>query len=83
MSDNTERHVRAVLKEVYAAWDANDAGAFARPAESATAALPGIYPSGRQAIRGTMATPFAGDLKGSRAVYKVREIRFVTGVSPS
>ncbi len=57
---------------------ANNADAFARPyAESATATLPGVYLSGRQAIRDTMATLPAGELKGSRAIYAVREIRFV------
>jgi uncharacterized protein (TIGR02246 family) len=78
MTGNADRQVREVLKEVYAAWEANDADAFAKPyAESATATLPGIYLSGRQAIRGTMATLFAGELKGSRAIYEVRKIRFV------
>jgi uncharacterized protein (TIGR02246 family) len=80
MTDDADRQVREVLEEVYSAWDANDAEAFAMPyAESATATLPGIYLSGRRAIRGMMATLFAGDLRGSRAVYEVREIRFVTG----
>jgi uncharacterized protein (TIGR02246 family) len=76
MSGNTDRRAREVFREVYAAWDANDAKAFARPrAVSATATLPGIYLSGSRA----MATLSAGDLRGSRAVYEVREIRFVTG----
>jgi len=80
MTDDADRQVQEVLEEVYAAWDANDADAFAKPyAESATATLPGAYLPGRRAIRGTMATLFAGELKGSRAVYEVREIRFVTG----
>jgi uncharacterized protein (TIGR02246 family) len=80
MSENADRQVREVLEQVYAAWDAADADAFVESyAESATATLPGLYLSGRQAIHGTMATLFAGDLKGSRAVYEVREIRFVTG----
>jgi uncharacterized protein (TIGR02246 family) len=78
MTDDADRQVREVLKEVYAAWEANDADAFARPyAESVTATLPGIYLSGRQAVRDTMATLFAGELKGSRASCKVRKIRFV------
>jgi uncharacterized protein (TIGR02246 family) len=78
MTDNADQQVREVIGEVYAAWDANDADAFARPyAEEATATLPGAYLSGRQAIRDTMATLFAGDLKGSRAIYEVRKIRFV------
>ena len=77
MPDHADRQVREVLKEVYAAWEANDGDAFARPyAESATAALPGIYLPGRPAIRDTMATLFAGELKGSRAIHEVREIRF-------
>ena len=80
MADNAVHQVREVLKEVYAAWEANDADAFAtRYAETASATLPGAYLPGRQAIRDMMATLFAGDLKDSRAVYEVREIRFVTG----
>lgn len=31
MTDGADRQVREVLKEVYAAWDANDADAFAKP----------------------------------------------------
>ncbi len=78
MTDDADRQVRGVLKEVYAAWEANDADAFSRPyAESATATLPGMYLSGRQAVRDAMATLFAGELKGSRAIYDVREVRFV------
>jgi len=80
MTDDADHAVREVLKEVYAAWEANDADAFAKPyAEPATATLPGVYLPGRQAIRDAMATLFAGDLKGSRAIHEVREIRFVTG----
>jgi uncharacterized protein (TIGR02246 family) len=78
MTDNADRQVREVLKEVYAAWEVNDADAFAKPyAEAATATLPGIYLPGRQAIRDTMSTLFAGELKGSRAIYEVRKFRFV------
>lgn len=78
MTDDADRQVRDVPGQLYAAWDANDANAFAGPyAETATATLPGMYLSGRQAIRDTMAALFAGELKGSRAIYEVREIRFV------
>ena len=78
MTDDADRQVREILKEVYAAWEANDADAFAKPyAELATATLPGVYLSGRQAIRDAMAALFAGELKGSRGIYEVREIRFV------
>jgi uncharacterized protein (TIGR02246 family) len=78
VTDDASHQVREVLREVYAAWEANDADAFAKPyAESATATLPGTYLSGRQAIRDAMARLFAGGLKGSRAICEVRGIRFV------
>jgi len=80
MTDDAGCQVREVLRQVYAAWEAGDADAFAKPyAETAMATLPGAYLPGRQAIRDTMATLFAGELKGSRAIYEVREIRFVAG----
>jgi len=80
MTRNADRQVREVLKGVYAAWEANDADAFATLyAETATATLPGAYLSRKQAIRDTMAALFAGELKGSTASYEVRQIRFVTG----
>jgi uncharacterized protein (TIGR02246 family) len=80
MTGNADRQVREVLKGVYAAWEANDAGAFATLyAETATATLPGAYLSRKQAIRDTMAALFTGELKGSTASYEVRQIRFVTG----
>jgi uncharacterized protein (TIGR02246 family) len=78
MTDDASRRVREVLNEVYAAWEANDADAFAKPyAEPATATLPGAYLSGGPAIRDTMAALFAGGLRGSRAICEVRKIRFV------
>jgi uncharacterized protein (TIGR02246 family) len=41
MTDDADRQVREVLEEVYSAWDADDAEAFAKLyAESATATLP-------------------------------------------
>jgi uncharacterized protein (TIGR02246 family) len=70
--------VRAVLDGVYAAWTDNDADAFvASYAESATAVLPGSYLRNKEAIRATMASVFAGPLKGSRAIHDVQSIRFV------
>lgn len=75
--------VRAVLDEVYAAWAANDADAFVAPyAETATAILPGAQLAGRDAIRGVMASNFAGELRGSTAVHEVQSVRFpVAGVA--
>ncbi|MFE7168116.1 SgcJ/EcaC family oxidoreductase [Streptomyces sp. NPDC057616] len=80
-SDNTgsedDRAVRAVLDSIYAAWADNDADAFAAPyAETATAVLPGAYLPGRKAIRDTMASLFAGELKGSSARHEVQDVRF-------
>ncbi|MFC4049005.1 SgcJ/EcaC family oxidoreductase [Actinomadura syzygii] len=73
-----ERQVLAVLDEVYAAWAANDADAFVAPyAEAATATLPGAYLPDREAIRATMASVFAGELKGTKAVHEVQNVRFV------
>lgn len=70
--------VLAVLDEIYAAWEANDADAFVRPygAES-TAQLPGTFLAGPEAVRQAMAAAFAGPLKGSRAVHEVRSVRFL------
>jgi uncharacterized protein (TIGR02246 family) len=81
-SDNTwsdaDRAVRAVLDSIYAAWADNDADAFVAPyAENATAVLPGAYLPGRKAIKDTMATLFAGELKGSSARHEVQDVRFV------
>jgi len=70
--------VRAVLDGVYAAWADNDADAFvASYAENATAVLPGSYLRDKEAIRATMASVFAGPLKGSSAIHDVQSIRFV------
>jgi uncharacterized protein (TIGR02246 family) len=73
-----EQLVRAVLDRVYAAWAANDPDAFVEPyAEDATAQLPGGSLPDRAAIRATMATVFAGELKGTRAVHEPRSVRFL------
>lgn len=70
--------VRAVLDAVYAAWADNDADAFVAPyATDATAVHSGIVIEDRDAIRATMATVFAGELKGSKGIHQVQSIRFV------
>lgn len=67
MTDSVDHQVREVLREVYAAWDANDADAFVKPyAGRATVTLPGMYLPGRQATHDTMEAFFAGELNGSR-----------------
>lgn len=70
--------VRDVLHDVYAAWKANDAEAFAaRFAEHATSVLPGTYSQGKDEIRAYMAAGFAGPLKGSTVIDEVKSVRFV------
>jgi uncharacterized protein (TIGR02246 family) len=70
--------VRAALDRIYAAWADNDADAFvAGYADDATAALPGTYLPGKDAIRANMAQAFAGPLKGSSAIHEIHNIRFV------
>jgi uncharacterized protein (TIGR02246 family) len=70
--------VRAVLEELYAAWTAGDADAFAALyTEDATVVLPGVFHRGRPAVRDYMASAFAGPLKGSRAVDEPQDIRIL------
>lgn len=38
--------------------------------------LPGTYLADRETIRATMATLFAGELKGSKGLHEVQNIRF-------
>jgi uncharacterized protein (TIGR02246 family) len=72
-----EHDVRAVLAQIYRAWERNDADAFVVPyAEDANATLPGMFLENRAAIRATMAAVFGGALAGSRAVHEIRSIRF-------
>jgi uncharacterized protein (TIGR02246 family) len=69
--------IRGTLDAIYAAWADNDADAFVVPyADDATAILPGSYLENKAAIRATMAAVLAGPLKGSRATYDVRSVRF-------
>jgi uncharacterized protein (TIGR02246 family) len=70
--------VRAVLEQLYAAWTAGDADAFAALyTEDATVVLPGVFHRGRPAVRDYMASAFAGPLKGSRAVDEPQDIRIL------
>jgi uncharacterized protein (TIGR02246 family) len=78
ISTEEEHAVLAVLDEVYAAWADNDADAFVTPyASDATAVHSGAYMPNREAIRATMATAFAGALRGSKGIHDVQGIRFV------
>jgi len=70
--------VRATLDELYVAWTANDADAFAALyREDATVVLAGMFHRGRGAVRDHMARAFAGPYKGSRGFDEPQDIRVI------
>jgi len=70
--------VRATLDELYVAWTANDADAFAALyREDATVVLAGMFHQGRAAVRDHMARAFAGPYKGSRGFDEPQDIRVI------
>src|SRR6266545_3438114 len=72
--------VRDVLQRIYAAWQANDAEAFAACyLDDATVVLPGVFHRGRAAVREHMAEGFAGPLKGSQGIDEPQDIRILGG----
>jgi uncharacterized protein (TIGR02246 family) len=74
MTDTTP--LLTVIEDVYTAWAANDAEAFvSHYAEEATATLPGTLLDGREAIRASMAASFAGELKGTKGVFRLHSAR--------
>lgn len=76
MTSTLNAGVQAVFDQIYAAWAAGDADAFAELyTEDATVAMPGVYYHGREAVRHHMAQGFAGPLKGSRGVDTPHHIR--------
>jgi uncharacterized protein (TIGR02246 family) len=78
-SDADRQAVFDVLKQVYEAWEANDAEAFvAGYLHDATVVQPGVYKKDRAEIRTTMAAGFAGPLQGSRVLDNPQDIRFLT-----
>jgi uncharacterized protein (TIGR02246 family) len=77
-TDADRRAVLAVIKAVYAAWEANDADEFvAVYLDDATVVQPGIYKKDREEIRTTMAAAFGGPLKGSHVIDTPQDVRFV------
>jgi uncharacterized protein (TIGR02246 family) len=78
-SDVDRQGVLDVLKQIYEAWEANDAEAFvADYLEDASVVQPGIYKKDREEVRTTMASAFAGPLQGSRVLNHPQDIRFLT-----
>jgi uncharacterized protein (TIGR02246 family) len=78
-TDTDRQAVLAVIRALYAAWEANDADEFvAEYLEDATVVQPGVYKKDRQEIRTTMAAAFGGPLKGSRVIDTPQDVRFVS-----
>jgi uncharacterized protein (TIGR02246 family) len=72
--------VREILQQVYVAWAAGDAEAFAALyREDVTVVLPGMLHRGRSALRAYIAGAFAGPLKGSRGIDDPQDIRILGG----
>lgn len=70
--------IEAVMADSYKAWEAGDAdGMVADYSADATAIMPGSLRGSRDEIRESMATGFAGPLKGSATQNKQLGIRFV------
>ncbi|MGI5232040.1 SgcJ/EcaC family oxidoreductase [Actinoallomurus sp. CA-142502] len=68
--------IKTVFDQVYAAWAAGDADAFAAVyTDDVTVAMPGVFNKGRTAVHEHMAAGFAGPLKGSRGVDQPLDIR--------
>jgi len=66
----------AVLDQLYTAWVAGDAAAFADCfTADATSIVPGSVTEGRPAIREWIAARFAGPLKGTRVIDEVASVR--------
>jgi uncharacterized protein (TIGR02246 family) len=67
-----------VLKGVYVAWEANDAGAFvSHYLDDASVVQPGVYEKDRHEIQTTIGAAFAGPLKGSRVIDQPLDVRFL------
>jgi uncharacterized protein (TIGR02246 family) len=80
MTGNDITAVRDVLRQVYVAWAAGDADAFATLyTDDATVVMRGVFQQGRTSVRDFMAAGFAGRLKGSRAVDEPQDVRIVGG----
>ncbi|MFE1165794.1 SgcJ/EcaC family oxidoreductase [Nocardiopsis sp. NPDC058789] len=72
-----EAAVRAVVKEVEAAWAENDADAFAALFDEDATLIGDAYMRGREGVRGFMAQGFEGPYKGTGVVVEPLEVRFV------
>ncbi|MQY06571.1 SgcJ/EcaC family oxidoreductase [Actinomadura macrotermitis] len=72
--------IKAVLEDLYKAWEAGDADAFVKDyTEDATSILPGSYRASREEVRRNMAEGFASYLKGSTTIDRMESVRFLGG----
>jgi uncharacterized protein (TIGR02246 family) len=79
-TSDIETEPLAVLHQLYAAWEANDADAFAALyTPDATVIRPGSFSNGREEIRASMAAAFAGPMKGSRGIDTPHSVRLAGG----
>jgi uncharacterized protein (TIGR02246 family) len=77
-TDQAGAVVRDVLTQLYAAWAAGDADAFAALyRDDATVVMPTGFYRGSASVRDHMAAGFAGPLRGSRGIDEPQDVRFV------
>lgn len=73
-----ETAVKDLLAQMVAAWDANDAAAFASLyGDDASVVTAGRYVQGRDDIHAFMSAGFAGALAGTKSVEQPQQVRFV------
>jgi len=73
-----EATVRAIIAQVYGAWEAGDSDSFVSAfADQATAIFPGAILEGKDLIRATIQEWFDGTLKGTRGFHEIQQIRFI------
>jgi uncharacterized protein (TIGR02246 family) len=75
-----ETEVKDLFDRSTAAWDANDADAFAALYTEDASVVTSVGVSlGREAVRAFMSAGFEGRLKGTKAVENLNSVRFVGG----
>jgi uncharacterized protein (TIGR02246 family) len=79
VTQSDDRAVRALLDDIYVAFAAGDAEAYASSyAEDATVVMPGMWLPDRAALQSTMANLFAGPLAGATGLFDVQSVRYPT-----
>lgn len=79
LTDSDKAAVAGLTQRMVAAWSGHDADAFAALfVEDGTMILPGVFRSGRDAIRDHMAGAFRNEYKGSQVTGQPLALRFLT-----